>query len=42
MNEGFDPGKIPEPLYVLLPGDSGYTPLTAELYREIIDGKYRF
>ncbi len=41
-DEGFDPGKISDPLYVLLPGDSGYTPLTAELYGEIINGKYRF
>jgi acyl-CoA synthetase (AMP-forming)/AMP-acid ligase II len=40
--EGFDPAKVSDPLYVLLPGASEYTPLTQELYEEIINGKYRF
>ena len=40
--EGFDPGQVTDPLYVLLPHESAYRPLTGELYAEILDGKYRF
>ena len=40
--EGFDPGRIDDPLYVLLPEASGYQPLTQEIYQNILDGKYRF
>lgn len=39
--EGFDPGKVSEPLYVLADRDKGYEPLTAELYRRIADGAVR-
>jgi citronellyl-CoA synthetase len=40
--EGFDPDVAGDPVYVLLPGESEYTPLTAEVYSEIKEGKYRF
>jgi len=40
--EGFDPGIVADPLYVLLPGDSAYTPLTKDLYEDILDWKYKF
>ena len=40
--EGFDPARTQDPLYVLLPGESTYQPLTGEIYTEILDGKYKF
>jgi acyl-CoA synthetase (AMP-forming)/AMP-acid ligase II len=40
--EGFDPARTHDPLYVLLPGESTYQPLTGEIYTEILDGKYKF
>ncbi|MCP4665788.1 MAG: long-chain-acyl-CoA synthetase [Deltaproteobacteria bacterium] len=40
--EGFDPAAVMDPLYVLLPGEEAYCPLTPEIYREIMEGKYRF
>jgi citronellyl-CoA synthetase len=40
--EGFDPGKVSDPLYVLLPGDSAYVPLTHALYQEIANQTQRF
>lgn len=41
--EGFDPSKVEgEVLFVLLPGTSEYTALTAEVFQNIQDGKYRF
>jgi citronellyl-CoA synthetase len=40
--EGFDPGVVAESVYVLLPGESEYTPLTAGVYAEIQEGNYRF
>jgi acyl-CoA synthetase (AMP-forming)/AMP-acid ligase II len=40
--DGFDPGRINDALYVLLPGASEYQPLTQEIYQHILDGKYRF
>jgi len=41
-NEGFDTGLIKEPLFVMLPGEKTYVPLTAGLYGEIENGKFRF
>jgi citronellyl-CoA synthetase len=41
-DDGFDLNKISEPLYVLLPGDPEYKPLTKEKYKKIMEGKYRF
>ena len=41
-DEGFDPVKVPGPLYVLLPGSEDFVPLTTALYDEIADGAYRF
>lgn len=40
--EGFDPGRINDVLYVLLPGEAEYQPLTGEVYSGILDGKFRF
>ena len=40
--EGFDPGQVIDPLYVLLPDESAYRLLTRQLYAAILDGKYRF
>ncbi len=40
--EGFDPRIVTDPLYVLLPGESAYQPLTEEFYAEIMAGKYKF
>jgi acyl-CoA synthetase (AMP-forming)/AMP-acid ligase II len=39
---GFDPGRINDALYVLLPGEVEYQPLTAEVYQNIMDGGCRF
>lgn len=41
-NEGFDPDRINDALYVLLPGEAEYQPLSGEVYAEILEGKYRF
>lgn len=41
-NEGYDLGQIKENIYVLLPGSEKYEALTDEIYRNILDGKYRF
>ncbi|HEX4975397.1 MAG TPA: long-chain-acyl-CoA synthetase [Pseudomonadales bacterium] len=40
--EGFDPSQTSEPLYVLLPGEKQYRPLTADIKNDIDAGKYRF
>ena len=40
--DGFDPEKSTDPLYVLLPGTTGYRPLTPRLHEEIAGGKHRF
>jgi len=40
--EGFDLEKIEDPLYIMLPGDSEYTPLTKKIYDNIQYQKYRF
>lgn len=39
--EGFDPGKISEPLYVLLDRNRGYEPLTPEIFARINNGELR-
>ncbi len=41
-NEGFDIRKMKEPVYVLLPNNEGYVPLTREIYNKILDKEYRF
>jgi citronellyl-CoA synthetase len=41
-NEGFSPEKVTDPLYVLLPGDDEYKPLTPDVYGKICHGKFRF
>lgn len=40
--EGFDPAKVDEPLYVLRDRATGYEPLTPELFARIVDGTLRF
>ena len=39
--EGFD-FEINDPLYVMLPGDSEYTPLTKDIFKNIQNQKYKF
>jgi citronellyl-CoA synthetase len=41
-DEGFDPNRVEDPLYVLLPEGDTYHPLNKELYEEIVAGKHRF
>ena len=40
--DAFDPGRINDALYVLLPGEAEYQPLSGEIYAELLKGKYRF
>ena len=40
--EGFHPDSITDALFVLLPGDTKYQPLTREIYQNILKGEYRF
>lgn len=40
--EGFNPEKISDPLYVLLPEEAEYIPLTETIYTGILSGKFRF
>ncbi len=40
--QAFDPARVTDPLYVLLPDSREYTPLTNDLYHEITEGHYRF
>jgi citronellyl-CoA synthetase len=40
--EGFNPETVTDALYVLLPGEDEFQPLTKEVHHNILDGKYRF
>jgi citronellyl-CoA synthetase len=40
--EGFDLEELDDPLYIMLPGESEYVPLTKEIYESIQNGKYKF
>lgn len=40
--EGFSPASTSDPLYVMLPGDAEYHPLTEDIYENICQEKYRF
>jgi citronellyl-CoA synthetase len=40
--EGFDLEKIDDPLYIMLPGESEYIPLTKNIYENILNGQYKF
>jgi acyl-CoA synthetase (AMP-forming)/AMP-acid ligase II len=40
--QAFDPSLVSEPIYVLLDRDRGYEPLTPQIHRGILEGKYRF
>jgi acyl-CoA synthetase (AMP-forming)/AMP-acid ligase II len=42
QKEGFDPDKIEDPLFVLLPGEDAYRPLDQVLHAQIMAGQYRF
>lgn len=41
-DEAFNPDKVQDPLFVLLPGSNEYTLLTMDVHKDILDGKYRF
>ena len=41
-DEGFDPGKVKTDLYVLLPGSEAYVPVSDDVYKDIMGGRYRF
>ncbi len=41
MEEGFDPHRIADPLYVIFPGETAYAPLGMELHEKIISGRAR-
>lgn len=41
-DEGFDPSRVDEPLFVMLPGTRTYRPLTREIFADIQAGKYSF
>ncbi|BFM15501.1 long-chain-acyl-CoA synthetase [Maricurvus nonylphenolicus] len=40
--EGFDINSCSNPIYVALPGEREYQPLTQEIYTNVTDGVYRF
>jgi citronellyl-CoA synthetase len=40
--EGFDLEKVEDPLYIMLPHESEYRPLTKEIYENIQNGQYKF
>jgi len=40
--EAYDPGKVSDPLYVLMQGDSEYSPLTEDICKKILNGEYGF
>ena len=40
--EGFDPDVVNDALFVLLPDEPEYQPLTQEIYQNISEGKYKF
>jgi len=42
QKHGFDPAVVTDPIYVLLPGASAYTPLTPEVYEDILKCRYKF
>jgi acyl-CoA synthetase (AMP-forming)/AMP-acid ligase II len=40
--EGFDPERTNDAIFVLLPGETEYQPVTNEIYGNIINGGYKF
>jgi acyl-CoA synthetase (AMP-forming)/AMP-acid ligase II len=40
--EGFDPARVTDPLYVQLPGESSYQPLTPEIHKQVLTGRFKF
>jgi fatty-acyl-CoA synthase len=41
VKDGFDPGAISDPLYMLDPGQQAYVPLDAARFADIQSGKVR-
>lgn len=41
-DDGFDPNINDEPVFALLPGTEEYVPMKLGLYKEIIEGKFRY
>lgn len=41
VEEGFDPGVVQEPLYILDDRERSYTPMTAQLYSGIVSGSLK-
>lgn len=41
VEEGFDPGVVQEPLYILDDRERSYTPMTAQLYSRIVSGSLK-
>jgi citronellyl-CoA synthetase len=42
QKHGFNPAAVADPIYVLLPGAFAYTPLTPEVYEDVMKGRYKF
>jgi citronellyl-CoA synthetase len=42
QKQGFAPAAVTDPMYVLLPGASTYTPLTPEVYQDVMRGRFKF
>jgi citronellyl-CoA synthetase len=40
-DEGYDPGRVGDPLFVRLPGGAAYVPLTPDLHARICQGALR-
>ena len=41
VEEGFDPSRIPEPLFVFDPRTRAYEPLDSARYEDIVEGRFR-
>ncbi len=41
VKQGFNPAKIKDPLFIDLPGKTGYLPLTPQIYQQILNKKIR-
>lgn len=41
VEEGFDPVRIQDPLYILDDNEKGYVPLTAQIYNAILSGNMK-
>lgn len=41
VEEGFDPGRVRDPLYILDDHEKSYVPLTAQVYSSIVSGNIK-